>query len=65
MIEIHNFANASSYAYVACSNLHLVDIDDNILCAFIIAKLRLASIKAVSIRRLELTAAVLAVRINA
>ena len=64
-IEIHNFADASSYAYAACSYLRLVDTDDNIFCAFVIAKSRLAPVKAVSIPRLELTAAVLAVRLNA
>ena len=64
-IEIHNFADASSYAYAACLYLHLVDTDDNIFCAFVIAKSRLAPIKAVSIPRLELIAAVLAVRLNA
>ena len=64
-IEMHNFADASSYAYAACSYLRLVDTDDNIFSAFVIAKSRLAPIKAVSIPRLELTAAVLAVRLNA
>ena len=64
-IEIHNFADASSHAYAACSYLRLVDTDDNIFYAFVIAKSRLAPIKAVSIPRLELTAAVLAVRLNA
>ena len=64
-IEIHNFADASSYAYAACSYLRLVDTGNNIFCAFVIAKSRLAPIKAVSIPRLELTAAVLAVRLNA
>ena len=60
-----NFADASSYAYAACSYLRLVDTDDNIFCAFVTAKSRLAPIKAVSIPRLERTAAVLAVRLNA
>ena len=64
-IEIRNFADASSYAYAACSYFRLVDTDDNIFCAFVIAKSRLAPIKAVSIPRWELTAAVLAVRLNA
>ena len=63
-IEIHNFANASSYAYAACSYLRLVDTDGNIFCAFVIAKSRLAPIKTVMIPRLELIAAVLAVRLN-
>ena len=43
-IKIHNFADASSYAYTACLYLHLVDTDDNIFCAFVIAKSRLAPI---------------------
>ena len=64
-IEIHNFADATCYAYVACLYLRLVDTNDNIFCAFAIAKSRLAPIKAVSIPLLELTAAVLAVGLNA
>ena len=59
------FADASSYAYAACSYLRLMDTDDNIFCAFVIAKARLRPIKAVLIPRLELTAAVLAVLLNA
>ena len=42
-----------------------MDTDDNIFCAFVIVKSRLAPITAVSNTRLELTAAVLAVRLNA
>ena len=42
-----------------------MDIDDNIFCAFVIVKSRFAPIEAVSLTRLELTAAVLAVRRNA
>ena len=65
-IEIHNFAtDASSYAYAPCSYLRLVDTDDNIFSTFVIAQSRLVPIKAVSIPRFELTAAVLAVRLNA
>ena len=58
-IETHNFADVSSCAYAACSYLRLVDADDNIFCSFVIAKSRLEPIS-----RLELIAAVLAVRLN-
>ena len=44
-IEIHNFADASSNAYAACSYFRLVDTDDNIFCAFFIAKSRLTPVK--------------------
>ena len=54
LIEIRNFADVSFYAYAACSYMRLVDTDDNIFCAFVIAKSRLVPIKAVSIPCLEL-----------
>ena len=63
--QTFQLADGSFYAYAACSYLRLVDTDDNIFCTFVIAKSRLVPIKAVSIPRLELTAAVLAVRLNA
>ena len=64
LIEIHNFADASSYAYGACSYLRLVDANGNISCSFLLGKSRLAPIKKVSVPRLELTAAVVAVRLD-
>ena len=62
--EIHNFSDASSYAYGACSYLRIVNEKSQSICSFIIGKARLAPIKPVSIPRLELTTAVLAVRLN-
>ena len=64
LIEIHNFADASSYTYGACSYLRLVDANGNISCLFLLGKSRLAPIKKVSVPRLELTAAVVAVRLD-
>ena len=61
--EIHCFADASSYVYGACLYLRLVDCENNITC-WLTAKSRLAPIKAISIPRLELTSAILAVRLN-
>ena len=63
-VEIHNFSDASSVAYGACSYVRLVSNADACCCSMVIGKARLAPIKAVSIPRLELTAAVLAVRLN-
>ena len=63
-VEIHNFSDASSYAYGACTYMQITGIDENRFCFFLIGKARLAPIKLVSIPRLELTAAVLAVRLS-
>ena len=64
LVEIHNFSDASSYAYGACSYLRFLSDSGANRSTFVIGKARLAPIKAVTIRRLELTAAVLAVRLN-
>ena len=63
-IEIHNFSDASLFADGACSYLRLVDCNGSCDCSLVIGKARLAPNNAVSIQRLELTAAVLAVRLN-
>ena len=63
-VQIHNFADASSYAYGASSYVRLMDDTGNVCCSFLLGKSRVAPIKAVSILRLELTAAVLAVRLD-
>ena len=62
--KIHNFSDASSFAYEACSYLQLIDENDKVACSFLIGKLRVSPIKAISIPQLELTATVLAVRLN-
>ena len=64
VVQIHNFADASCYAYGASSYLRLIDDAGNVSCSFLLGKSRVAPIKAVSIPRLELTAAVLAVRLD-
>ena len=63
-MQIHHFADASSYGYGACSYLRLVDHSGSICLSFFMGKSRPAPIKSVSIPRLELTAAVLAARLD-
>ncbi len=62
-IEIHNFADASQEAYGAVSYLRVIG-EDEVHCAFLMGKSRLAPLKSVTIPRLELMAAVIAVRLN-
>ena len=64
-IQIHNFSDASEDGYGAASYLRLTDIHGNINCTLLLGKSRVAPIKTISIPRLELTAATVAVRLNA
>ena len=45
--EIHCFADASSFAYGACSYLRIVDTKNFVHCLFLLGKSRLAPIKSV------------------
>ena len=63
-IEIHHFADASSAAYGACSYIRLTNKEGKVHCNLLIGKCRLAPLKTLSIPKLELTAAVLAVRLD-
>ena len=62
--EIHHFADASFVAYGSCCYIRLTDDKGNIHCSFLIGKSRLSPIETVSIPRLELTAAVLSVKLD-
>ena len=66
LVELHIFADASSQAYAAVSYFRSFDYDNNIKCSFIMAKSRLAPLNEniLSIPKLELQAAVIAVRIK-
>ena len=63
-VEIHHFADASEKRYGTASYLRLVDVSGRIECVFLGSKSRLPPIKSVTIPRLELSAAALAVKIN-
>ena len=61
--EIHYFSDTRFKGYCQCSYLRLVNEDGQIHCSFVIEKAR-GPLKSVTVPRLELTAAVLSVRIS-
>jgi len=63
VIELHHFSDASSYGYGQCSYIRLVN-EDSVHCALLIGKARVAPLTVVTIPRLELTAAVLSVKMS-
>ena len=60
--ELHHFADASDHAYGTCSYLRQQDDQGQVDVSIIMAKSRLAPLKRMTIPRLELAAATLAVR---
>ena len=62
--QLHNFADASERGYGAVSYLRVVNASGDHHCAFLIGKSRLAPLKAMTIPRLELSAAVVATRLS-
>ena len=62
--EIHNFSDASSLGYVQCSYLRVINDQNEVHCSFIIGKARVAPLKVTTIPRLELTAALISVKIS-
>ena len=61
---LHHFADASQFAFGAVSYLRMVDSTDNAYCSFLMGKSRLAYIKSMTVPRLELSAAVLAIQLD-
>ena len=62
--EIHYFCDASSSGYGAVSYMRIIDNSGRVHISFIMGKERLSPIKPVTILRLELSAATLAVKMN-
>ena len=62
--ELHHFADASEQGYGAVSYLRVVDNNGIIHCSFLKSKSRLAPLKPTTIPRLELAAAVEAVKLD-
>ena len=63
-VELHHFSDASEYGYGAVSYLRIVDDGGVAHCSFVLGKSRVAPLKVMSIPRLELTAAVVAAKLN-
>lgn len=62
--ELHHFSDASEQGYGIVSYLRLTDDMHTVHVSFMLGKARVAPLKHVTIPRLELTAAVLAVRVD-
>ena len=63
-IELHNFSDASTVGYSACAYVRVVFADGVAKFCLLMGKSRVAPLKRVSILRLELVAAVIAVKIS-
>ena len=63
-LEIHNFSDASEKAYGCCSYLRCINQNGEISVNLILSKSKVAPLKQISTPRLELQAAVLAVRVD-
>ena len=62
--QLHHFADASQDGYGAVSYLRQVNDTGAIHCSLVMSKSRVAPLKKITISRMELTAATVAVRIN-
>ena len=62
--ELHHFTDASIDGYGTASYLRLEDSDGKVHCSLVMGKSRVASLKTVTVPRLELTAATLAVKVD-
>ena len=63
-LELHHFADASERGYGVASYLRVVSQDGQTSCSLLCSRSHLAPIKPLSIPRLELSAATLAVKVN-
>ena len=61
--ELHCFSDASEVGYGAVTYLRMVSASQEVHCSFVLGRSRVAPLKLVTIPRLELTAAVVAVRL--
>ena len=63
-VELHSFSDACRLGYGTVTYLRLVDVNGKVNAVFLVGKSRVTPTKQVTIPRLELTAAVLAAKLN-
>ena len=64
-VELHNFSDASTTGYGQCSYLRLQNANGDVHCSLVMGKSQVVPLKPITIPRLELTAAVLSVKMSA
>ena len=62
--ELHHFSDASTSCYGHCSYLRLVDNEQSVHRSLVMGKARVSALKAITIPRLELSAAVLSLKVS-
>ena len=63
-MELHHFSDASTTGYGQSSYLRMVNKNDEAHCAFVIGKARVSPLRPITIPRLELTAALVSVKVS-
>ena len=63
-IELHHFSDASTSGYGQCSYIRLLNVQEEVHCELVMAKSRVSPLKSVTIPRLELTAALVSVKVS-
>ncbi|XP_041460999.1 uncharacterized protein LOC121412159 [Lytechinus variegatus] len=64
-VELHHFCDASNLGYGHCTYLRMINGRGKVHCTLVLGKSRVSPIKTVTVPRLELTAAVLSVKMSA
>ena len=63
-MQLHNFCDASQLVYGTVTYIRMMNDDEEVLCSFLLSRSRVALLKTLSIPRLELMAAVLAIQVD-
>ena len=63
-VQLHHFSDASNVGYGQCTYMRLTNQDDKVHCTLVMGKSRVAPLMTVTVPRLELTAALLSVKVS-